>query len=193
MLQRLIECSTFNWQKALVFHQMGCVKLERKEYKEAQYCFQAAVETGHVYSFAGIARTKHKLGQSFSAYEIIYDLIAENKPTGWMYQERSLYSLGKSKIFDLNNASKLDPTLRFPYMYRAVSMVETNQINEAIAEINKTHIDFLNHLYVQKISHIYRFKVSRGEKEQRYAPQIEQIEEEIKHEELTLSNRRRIC
>ncbi|KAM7496417.1 hypothetical protein LguiA_020831 [Lonicera macranthoides] len=137
LLVRLRECATQNWEKALALHQLGCLKLERREYKDAQCCFEEAAELGHVYSMAGVARTKSKQGQSFSAYEIINTLISEHKPAGWMYQERSLYNVGKKKILDLNNATKLDPTLPFPYMYRAVAMVETNQIGEAIVEINK--------------------------------------------------------
>lgn len=38
---------------------------------------------------------------------------------------------------DLNTATELDPTLSFPYMYRAVLMVEDKKIGAAISEINK--------------------------------------------------------
>ncbi|CAL5386371.1 unnamed protein product [Camellia sinensis] len=137
LLERLKECATEKWQKALALHQLGCVLLERKEYKEAQCCFEAAAELGHVYSVAGIARTKHKQGHGFSAYKLINSIISKHKPVGWMYQERSLYNVGTKKIVDLKTATELDPVLSFPYKYRAASMVDENRIGEAILEINK--------------------------------------------------------
>uniref|UniRef100_A0A5B7ARA8 BTB domain-containing protein n=1 Tax=Davidia involucrata TaxID=16924 RepID=A0A5B7ARA8_DAVIN len=137
LLERLKECAMERWQKALAMHQLGCVLLERNEYKDAQSCFEAAIEAGHVYSMAGIARAKYKQGQRFLAYKLINSLISEYKPAGWMYQERSLYNVGSKRISDLNTATKLDPALPFPYEYRAVAMVEENQIGAAIWEINK--------------------------------------------------------
>lgn len=137
LLERLKECATERWQKALAMHQLGCVLLERKDYKEAQHYFEMAIEAGHVYSVVGVARTKFKQGQRFLAFELINGIISEYTPTGWMYQERSLYSLGKQKILDVNDATRLDPALSFPYKYRAIVMVEESQIEAAIVEINR--------------------------------------------------------
>ncbi|XP_069145295.1 ethylene-overproduction protein 1-like isoform X2 [Solanum lycopersicum] len=137
LLERLKECATETWQKALSMHQLGCVLLERKDYKEAQHYFEMAIEAGHVYSVVGVARTKFKQGQRFLAFELINGIISEYTPTGWMYQERSLYSLGKQKILDVNDASRLDPALPFPYKYRAIVMVEEDQVEAAIVEINR--------------------------------------------------------
>ncbi|XP_057983215.1 ethylene-overproduction protein 1 [Malania oleifera] len=137
LLERLGECATESWQKQLAFHQLGCVMLERKEYKDAQHWFQAAVDAGHIYSLVGIARTKDKRGHKYSAYKLMNSLISDHMPVGWMYQERSLYCIGKEKMMDLNTATELDPTLSFPYKYRAVSMVGDNKIGAAISEINK--------------------------------------------------------
>ncbi|KAL3518032.1 hypothetical protein ACH5RR_020621 [Cinchona calisaya] len=137
VLERLRECATERWQKALALHRLGCVLLDREEYKDAQSCFEAAAEAGHVYSMAGVARSKFKQGQRFMACELINSLISMYKPAGWMYQERSLYNLDNKKIVDLNDATKLDPTLSFPYKYRAVAKLEENKIEAAISEINR--------------------------------------------------------
>ncbi|KDP45771.1 hypothetical protein JCGZ_17378 [Jatropha curcas] len=137
LLDRLQEFATEKWQRALAFHQLGCVLLERKEYKDAQFCFEAAVQEGHVYSVAGVARTKYKQGQQYSAFRLINSIIFEYKPVGWMYQERSLYGVGREKTIDLNTATELDPTLPFPYKYRAVMKVEEKQIKQAISEVGK--------------------------------------------------------
>lgn len=137
LLENLRGCATERWQKALALHQLGCVLLERKDYKDAECYFEAAAENGHIYSLAGVARIKHKQGQRFSAYEIVNTLITEYKSIGWIYQERSLYNVGRKKILDLNDATKLDPTLSFPYKYRAVAMLERNEVEEAVLEINK--------------------------------------------------------
>lgn len=137
LLEILGECAVEKWQKALAFHQLGCVLLERKEYKDAQQCFEAAAEAGHVYSVAGVARTKHKLGQPYSAYKLISSIIFEYKPAGWMYQERALYNMGREKSFDLDFATELDPSLSFPYKYRALARVEEKQLKAGILEINK--------------------------------------------------------
>ncbi|RDX81799.1 Ethylene-overproduction protein 1, partial [Mucuna pruriens] len=137
LLERLGECAVEGWQKQLAYHQLGVVMLERKEYKEAQHWFEAAVEAGHVYSLVGVARAKFKRGHVYLAYKIINSLIEDYKPVGWMYQERSLYCTGKEKLVDLVSASELDPTLSFPYKYRAVYLVEENKIETAISEIDK--------------------------------------------------------
>ncbi|XP_058755578.1 ethylene-overproduction protein 1-like [Vicia villosa] len=137
LLERMKECGAERWQKGLALHQLGCVFLERREYKEAQRCFDEAVELGHVYSIAGVARTKHKQGQPYSAYKLISSLIFEYKPVGWMYQERALYNMGREKGFDLDFATRLDPSLSFPYKYRALEKVEEKQIKEGIMELDK--------------------------------------------------------
>ncbi|KAI3447811.1 hypothetical protein Pfo_004476 [Paulownia fortunei] len=137
LLERMGECATENWQKQLAFHQLGCVMLERKEYKDAQKWFEAAVQAGHVYSLVGVARAINKRGHKYKAYKLMNSLISDYTPSGWMYQERSLYSSGKEKMMDLNTATEMDPTLSYPYKYRAVSMMEEDKIGAAISEINK--------------------------------------------------------
>lgn len=137
LLERLVDSATESWQKQLVFHQLGCVMYERKEYKDAQNWFEAAAEEGHVYSLVGIARTKYKRGHKYTAYKLMNSLISDYNPTGWMYQERSLYCVGKEKLADLDKASELDPTLSFPYKYRAIALLEETKLGEAISEINK--------------------------------------------------------
>ncbi|KAL9242584.1 hypothetical protein vseg_016570 [Gypsophila vaccaria] len=137
LLERMVENATETWQKQLALHQLGCVMYERKEYKDAQNWFEAAAEAGHVYSVVGVARTKFKRGHKYTAYKLMNSLISDYNPTGWMYQERSLYCVGKEKMADLNKATELDPTLTFPYKYRAVALLEENQIGSSISEINK--------------------------------------------------------
>ncbi|KAI4353413.1 hypothetical protein L6164_002366 [Bauhinia variegata] len=137
LLERLVECAEEGWQKQLAYHQFGVVMLERKEYKDAQHWFESAAEAGHIYSLVGLARAKFKRGHRYSAYKIMISLISDYKPVGWMYQERSLYCVGKEKMLDLTAATELDPTLTFPYKYRAVSYLEDNKIGAAISEINK--------------------------------------------------------
>ncbi|GLT92749.1 hypothetical protein SLE2022_105720 [Rubroshorea leprosula] len=137
LLERLTECASENWQKQLACHQLGVVMLERKEYKDAQHWFEAAVEAGHIYSLVGIARAKFKRGHKYSAYKLTNTLISDYKPVGWMYQERSLYCIGKEKMVDLEVATELDPTLTFPYKYRAVAFLDENKIGVAILELDK--------------------------------------------------------
>ncbi|KAK2361165.1 ethylene-overproduction protein [Trifolium repens] len=137
LLERLGECAASGWQKQLAYHQLGVVMLERKEYKDAQQWFEAAVKEGHIYSSVGVARAKYKRGHTYSAYKMINSLISDHKPVGWMYQERALYCIGKEKKMDLVSATELDPTLSFPYKHRAVFLVEESKIEAAISEINK--------------------------------------------------------
>ncbi|KAL5709936.1 Ethylene-overproduction protein 1 [Ranunculus cassubicifolius] len=137
LLERLGECAADGWQKQLALHQLGCVMLERNEFKDAQHWFEAAAEAGHSYSLVGIARSKYKRGHKYLAYKQTNSLISDCKPLGWMYQERSLYCSGKEKMVDLNFATELDPTLPYPYKYRAVVLVEENKIGAAMSEINK--------------------------------------------------------
>lgn len=137
LLERLADCATKKWEKQLAFHLLGCVMYERKEHKDASKWFEAAAEEGHVYSLVGIARTKYKRGHKYTAYKQMNSLISDYAPTGWMYQERSLYCVGKEKMADLEKATELDPTLTFPYKYRAVALVEENKIGASVSEINK--------------------------------------------------------
>lgn len=137
LLERMGDCATENWEKQLAFHQLGCVMLERKEYKDAQKWFEEAVQAGHVYSIVGVARAINKRGHKYKAYKLINSLISDYTPSGWMYQEQSLYNSGKEKMMDLNTATEMDPTLSYPYKYRAVSLMEEDKIGAAISEINK--------------------------------------------------------
>ncbi|CAH2058833.1 unnamed protein product [Thlaspi arvense] len=137
VLECLVESAVENWQKQLAYHQLGAVMLERKEYKDAQRWFDSAVEAGHVYSLVGVARSKYKRGHRYSAYKIMNSLISDCSATGWMHQERSLYCSGKEKLLDIDIATDLDPTLTFPYKFRAVSLVEESQFVAAVAELNK--------------------------------------------------------
>ncbi|KAL3719927.1 hypothetical protein ACJRO7_004848 [Eucalyptus globulus] len=137
LLERLKECSTERWQKALSLHLLGCVMLDRKNYSGAEHYFEAASEYGHVYSIAGIARAKYKQGQQYLAHMMIDSLISKNMMVGWMYQERSLYGVGREKLLDAISATGLDPTLSYPYKYRALIKVEEKQIKAAVLEIDK--------------------------------------------------------
>nr|CAD1839874.1 unnamed protein product [Ananas comosus var. bracteatus] len=137
LLERLAESAAAPWQRQLALHQLGCVMLARGEFKDAQRWFEDAAAAGHVYSLAGVARAKFKRGHKYSAYKLMNSIIDDHDPAGWMYQERSLYCIGKEKMADLRTATDLDPTLVYPYMYRAVSLLEDDKIGAAIAEINK--------------------------------------------------------
>lgn len=137
LFERLGECASESWQKQLAFHQLGCVMLERLEFKDAQKWFEEAVEAGHVYSLVGFARAKYKRGHKYEAYKMMNSLVSDYSPAGWMYQERSLYCSGKEKMMDLDTATELDPTLSYPYRYRAVLMMEESNIDAAVQEINR--------------------------------------------------------
>ncbi|KAK8968428.1 Ethylene-overproduction protein 1 [Platanthera guangdongensis] len=137
LLERMGECAAPGWQKQLAMHQLGCVMLERAEYKDAQKCFEVAVQEGHAYSLVGVARAKYKKGHKYSAYKLLNCMISEHTSYGWMYQERSLYCNGKEKMTDLSMATELDPTLSYPYKFRAVTLAEEDKIGAAVTEINK--------------------------------------------------------
>ncbi|KAL0844502.1 hypothetical protein Bca101_017748 [Brassica carinata] len=138
VLECLVECAVETWQKQLACHQLGVVMLERQEYKDAQRWFNSAAKAGHVYSLVGVARSKFKRGHRYSAYKIMNSLISGcSSATGWMHQERSLYRSGEENMVDIDIATDLDPTLTFPYKFRAASLVEESQFGAAVAELNK--------------------------------------------------------
>ncbi|CAN6301241.1 unnamed protein product [Urochloa humidicola] len=138
LLERMSECAERLWQRQLALHQLGCVMLGRGESEDAQEWFEAAVAEGHVYSLAGEARAKYKRGHKYAAYKLMSSVVGEyDEPAGWMYQERSLYCVGKEKLADLSSATELDPTMTFPYKYRACALLEEDKAASAIAEISK--------------------------------------------------------
>ncbi|EPS74171.1 ethylene-overproduction protein 1, partial [Genlisea aurea] len=139
LLERMAECaSSQSWQKQLSFHLLGCVMLERKEYKDSQAWFELASREGHAYSLVGAARATEKCGHKYNAYKLMNSMISDcREPCGWMYQERSLYNNGKEKMMDLKTATDLNPTLSYPYKYRAVSLMEEETVDAAISEINR--------------------------------------------------------
>ena len=136
LLEGLKENAVTQWQRALAFHQMGCVMFAKSQYRQSQRYFELAVEQGHVYSWAGVARTKYKRGHCVSAYKDISSLLSSLKPAGWMFQERALYSEGEEKMADFNSATELDPTLVFPYKYRTAALMDEGKMHAAISEIN---------------------------------------------------------
>ncbi|XP_021690590.2 ETO1-like protein 1 isoform X1 [Hevea brasiliensis] len=136
-LERLVESAETKQQKLLAFHQLGCVRLLRKEYDEAERLFEAALNAGHIYSVSGLARLGYIRGHRLWAYDRLSSVISSITPLGWMYQERSLYCEGINKYEDLEKATELDPTLTYPYMYRAASLMRRQNVQDALAEINR--------------------------------------------------------
>ncbi|XP_038970238.1 ETO1-like protein 1 [Phoenix dactylifera] len=136
-LEKLVESAMDIRQKQVAYHQLGCVRLLRKEYSEAEHNFDAAFAAGHVYSVAGLARLACIKGDKLSSCEKLSSVISAYPPLGWMYQERSLYSEGDRKLEDLDKATELDPTLIYPYMYRAASLMRKQDAKLALTEINR--------------------------------------------------------
>ncbi|XVE77826.1 hypothetical protein DITRI_Ditri13aG0093600 [Diplodiscus trichospermus] len=136
-LEQLIESAETDRQRLLAFHQLGCVRLLRKEFDEAESLFDAAVSLGHVYSISGLARVGYIKGHKRWSYEKLSSVISSVNPLGWMYQERSLSCEGDKRWEDLEKATELDPTLTYPYMYRAASLMMKHNVQDALAEINR--------------------------------------------------------
>ncbi|XP_020096364.1 ETO1-like protein 1 [Ananas comosus] len=136
-LEKLVDSATSAREKQVASHQLGCVRLLRKEYCEAEHQFEAAFSAGHVYSIVGLARVTFIMGDKLSAYEKLSSVISSYPQLGWMYQERSLYTEGDMKWEDLDKATELDPTLIYPYMYRAASLMRKQDAKLALAEINR--------------------------------------------------------
>ncbi|VVA13900.1 PREDICTED: ETO1 [Prunus dulcis] len=136
-LERLVDFSENDRQRMLAFHQLGCLRLLRKEYDEAKRLFEAALNAGHIYSVAGLARLSYIKGHKLCSYEKMSSVICSLTPLGWMYQERSLYCEGDKRWENLEKASELDPTLTYPYMYRAATLMRKQNVQAALAEINR--------------------------------------------------------
>ncbi|KAL8142548.1 hypothetical protein V2J09_015580 [Rumex salicifolius] len=139
LLERLLEFAQDNRQRMLASHQLGCVRLLRKEYDEALQLFEEAMKAGHVYSVAGLARIRYIRGHKSWSYEKLSSIIlSSTTPLGWMYQERSLYCDSTDKRWeDLQKATELDPTLTYPFMYRAASLMMKQDSESALSEINR--------------------------------------------------------
>uniref|UniRef100_A0A0E0LHS2 BTB domain-containing protein n=1 Tax=Oryza punctata TaxID=4537 RepID=A0A0E0LHS2_ORYPU len=135
--EKLVQLAVTPTQKQIAFHQLGCIRLLRKEYNEAEHQFSVAFSAGHVYSIAGLARIAGIRGRKGLAYEKLSSVITSSVPLGWMYMERSLYSEGDKKLADLDKATELDPTLTYPYMYRAASLMRKKDARLALEEINR--------------------------------------------------------
>ncbi|PQM40040.1 ETO1-like protein 1 [Prunus yedoensis var. nudiflora] len=138
-LEQLVDFSENDRQRMLAFHQLGCLRLLRKEYDEAKLLFEAALNAGHIYSVAGLARLSYIKGHKLRSYEKMSSVICSLtlNPLGWMYQERSLYCEGDKRWENLEKASELDPTLTYPYMYRAATLMRKQNVQAALAEINR--------------------------------------------------------
>uniref|UniRef100_A0A2P2IT46 ETO1-like protein 1 n=1 Tax=Rhizophora mucronata TaxID=61149 RepID=A0A2P2IT46_RHIMU len=136
-LEQLLESAESTQQKLLALHQLGCVKLLRREYDEAERLFEAAFNAGHTYSISGLARLSNIKGHKLCAYEKLSSVISSVTQLGWMYQERSLYCEDNRRWEDLEKATELDPTLTYPYMYRAAALMRRQNVQAALAEINR--------------------------------------------------------
>ncbi|KAL0921610.1 hypothetical protein M5K25_008699 [Dendrobium thyrsiflorum] len=136
-LEKLVVSAVNCRQKQIAFHQLACVRLLRKEYDEAERLFGAAVAAGHVYSVAGLARVACFKGDKRSSYEKLSSVISSYNPLGWMYMERSLYADVDRKWEDLDKATELDPTLLYPYMFRASFLMRKQSAEAALMEINR--------------------------------------------------------
>ncbi|VVB07039.1 unnamed protein product [Arabis nemorensis] len=137
-LEKLVDSAEYDRHRVLGFHRLGCTRLLRKEYREAEEAFKTAFNLGHVYSATGLARLGYIQGHRLWAYEKLSSVISSvSPPLGWMYQERSLYCEGEKKWEDLGKSTELDPTLTYPYMYRAVTLMSKQNAEAALEEINR--------------------------------------------------------
>lgn len=137
-LEKVVDFAESDRQRVLGFHRLGCTRLLRKEYREAEEAFETAFNLGHVYSATGLARIGYIQGHKLWGYEKLTSVISSvSPPLGWMYQERSLYCEGDKKLEDLEKATELDPTLTYPYMYRAVKLMSEQNAEAALEEINR--------------------------------------------------------
>ncbi|PKU85550.1 ETO1-like protein 1 [Dendrobium catenatum] len=136
-VEKLVECAVSSRQRQLAFHQLGCVRLLRKEYDEAESLFGSAVAAGHIYSVAGLARIACFKSDKHLSYEMLSTVISSYNPLGWMYLERSLYTEGEKKWENLDKATELDPTLLYPYMFRASYLMKQQNVDAALVEINR--------------------------------------------------------
>lgn len=138
-LEQLVDSSENSRQKMVAFHMLGCVRFFKKEYEESERFFEAALNEGHVYSVVGLARIGQIKGKKLESFEKLSSIISNYTPLGWMYQERSLYcdDNEKKRWEDLEKATELDPTLTYPYMYRAASLMKKQEVQDSMAEINR--------------------------------------------------------
>lgn len=137
-LERLVESAESNRQRLVANHRLGCVRLLRKEYSEAKKLFEESFEGGHTYSVVGLARLNCIMGHKLKSYERLNSVISSiEPPLGWMYQERSLYSDEDKRWEDLKKATELDPTLTYPYMYRAACFMKKQNVEAALKEVNR--------------------------------------------------------
>lgn len=137
LLEQLLDSAENHRQRLVAYHRLGCVRLLRKEYDEAERLFEAAYNQGHIYSVVGLARLANIRGKKSWSFEKLSSVISSCTPLGWMFQERSLYTEGDDSWQDLEKATELDPTLNFPYMYRAASLMRKENVQSALAEINR--------------------------------------------------------
>lgn len=137
-LEQLVDSTENSRQKMMAYHMLGCVKLLKKEYDEAERVFEVALTEGHIYSVIGLTRIGQIKGERRESYKKLSSVISDHTPLGWMYQERSLYCENNEKRWeDLEKATELDPTLTYPYMYRAASLMKKQNVQDSLAEINK--------------------------------------------------------
>ncbi|CAA2987098.1 ETO1 1 [Olea europaea subsp. europaea] len=135
--KQLLDSAETNRQKMIAYHQLGCIRFLRKEYDEAEQLFELALNEGHVYSVVGLARLSDIKGCKDWSYEKLSNVISSYTPLGWMYQEKSLYCQDDKRWGYLDKATELDPTLTYPYMYRAASLMRKQNVQAALAEINR--------------------------------------------------------
>jgi tetratricopeptide (TPR) repeat protein len=136
-LEKMVESAVGTSQKQIAYHQLGCIRFLRKEYEEAARAFTAALISGHVYSVVGMARIAFLKGDTILAFEKLTSVMSSSQPLGWMFLERSLYVDSNRKLEDLDKATELDPTLTYPYMYRAINFLKKQDPKAALDEVNR--------------------------------------------------------
>ncbi|CAM0953133.1 unnamed protein product [Alopecurus aequalis] len=136
-LEKLVDSASDSRQRQLALHQLACMRLLRKDHAEAERLFNAAFTAGHLYSVVGLARLASLRSNRHFSLKLLDSVMSSRWPLGWMYQERALYLDGDSKLENLNKATELDPTLTYPYMVRAASLMKRQSVEAALMEINR--------------------------------------------------------
>jgi tetratricopeptide (TPR) repeat protein len=133
-----LEFSPHPARLAVTYNNLGSIYCHRGDYATALHWLNKARESNprSFITYKTIAKCLSKQGERAAAYQVLTSALTFCSPmSADMYSERSKYTWLVTP--DLNEATRMNPRLSYPYRFRAALYMEAAMQEKAFSELNK--------------------------------------------------------
>jgi tetratricopeptide (TPR) repeat protein len=135
---RFLEFGPHSARLAVTYNNLGSIYCHRGEYGTALEWLNRAKDSNprSFITYKTMAKCLSKQGERAAAYQVLTTALTSCSPVSAdMYSERSKYTWLVTP--DLNEATKINPRMSYPYRFRAALYMEAAMQDKALSELQK--------------------------------------------------------